>query len=213
MYRVNACTQTNAKYTVCAVTSKSLRPQAKTYLRQANYIFILSACLPSGKMLENDLKSICICSLWAFCEPACSSSLTLTLCISCCVARCRLLVHGRDVFQCIRCVYIWFAVNKWLHEPWWDTKMQKGSTALVFIIDCISLFPSSRGHYVFFISVHCYSVFSVSQKAIVIWCVILFKLAFKWCGVDSCIQCGKWSLKHSSGACLSPTLDRSNFSP
>lgn len=95
-----------ANNTVCVVASKSLRPQVKKYLRQANYIFILSACFPSSKMFESDVKSICICSRRVFCEPACSSSLTLTVCISCCAARCRLLVQGHPVCQCIRCVYI-----------------------------------------------------------------------------------------------------------
>lgn len=85
-----------------------------------------------------------------------------------------------------------------------------------FFSDCYWLYqfiPPSRGHFVSFISVHCSSVFSVSQKTIAIWSVILFKLTFKWCGDGSCIQCRKWSLKHSSGASLYPALDWGNFSP
>lgn len=218
MHRVNARTQPSANYTVCAVVSKSLRPQLKMWSRQASYIFhsyLHSFCLSSiysSKMFQSDVKNICIYSRWVLCQPACSSSLTIYN--SCCVARCRLLFHGCDVCECL-CVYMWFAMNKWLLEPYGGAQDKKGlgSTALVFVIDCISLFPSSKGHFVSFISVHCSSVFSVSQKTIAILSVILFKLAFKWCGVDSCIQCGKWSLKHSSGASLSPALDRSKFSP
>lgn len=64
--------------------------------------------------------------------------------------------------------------------------------------DCYWLYqfiPPSRGNFFYFISVHCFSVISIFQKTIAIWSAILFKLAFKWCGLVAAFSVKKKAFK------------------